>query len=465
MTTIAHQLLVAGVFGAGALSVVIPRVLLVGIAGAIQDGVGAMSGELERRWDDAVETAWTEFRQRLADHVAEMGADDSLVVEMPLEHEGGASPYCQVAGGEQMIRVEAVSNLYLAAECQLDVFQEGFLEHLGFRRPETDDWSEGETNFWRDLEPREADRAAVMVVRALREVYGVLHPVYLLAEGLEPAREGGKPLPPKPVRVEPDVHAVVRPSSVEEVRELIDLAVAGIYDEAPEWDDDGDLALPTESQLVWILVHKTVPRVLVSCVLAEDVTDTDAALTELNRLNRTEFGLTFFLVDGRISVTREVGLDVATPASFHLEVQRLLTQVDGWAQDLAERLTSTAKPPKRRDRRFESAYAVMAELERDQRGSVGPATMARVYGNDTGLLLKAIRITEQRRREMRGKVREARNLKRHSREKVLQARHDYLRDLASRMRAALRLIVDAPVRKVQLDQLALFDEDEAGTGR
>jgi hypothetical protein len=26
-------------------------------------------------------------------------------------------------------------------------------------------------------------------------------------------------------------------------------------------------------------------------------------------------------------------------------------------------------------------------------------------------------------------------------------------------------MVDAPVRKVQLDQLALFDEDEAGTNR
>ena len=48
---------------------------------------------------------------------------------------------------------------------------------------------------------------------------------------------------------------------------------------------------------------------------------------------------------------------------------------------------------------------------------------------------------------------------------MVQARHDYLRDLAARMRAGLRLMVDAPVRKVQLDQLALFDEDEAGTGR
>ena len=115
--------------------------------------------------------------------------------------------------------------------------------------------------------------------------------------------------------------------------------------------------------------------------------------------------------------------------------------------------------------RFETAYAVMAELEREERGSVGPATMVRIYGNDTGLLLKALRITEKRRREMRGKVREARQLQQRSKEKVLLARHDYLCDLAARMRAGLRLMVDAPVRKAQVDQLALFDEDEAGTNR
>lgn len=443
----------------------ISRVSDVGIAGAIRSGVEIMSEQLERRWDDAVETAWREFRQRLADHVADMGEDDSLVVEVPQQHEGGASPYCQVAGGDDVVRVEAVSNVYLADECLLDDDQETALEDMGFQQPNAWSWEDGDTNFWLDVDRREADRVAVMVVRALREVYGVLHPIYLDAEGLEPAREGGKALPPKPARAEPDVHEVVRPTSVEEVRAFIDVAVAGLYDEAPEWDDDGDLLLPTDEQQVWILVHKTIPRVLISCLLLEDVTDQEAALAEVNQLNRTEFGLTFFLVDGRISVTREVGLDVATPATFLMEVQRLLAQVDGWATDLEKKLSVVTQQPKQRDGRFEAAYAVMAELERDQRGSVGPATMARVYGNDTGLLLKAIRITEQRRREMRGKVREARNLEQHSRETVVQARHDYLRDLAARMRAALRLIVDAPVRKVQLDQLALFDEDEAGTGR
>ena len=424
-----------------------------------------MGGELERRWDDAVEAAWREFRQRLADHVAGMGEDDSIVVEVPQQQETGAAPYCQVAGGDAMVRVEAVSNVYLAAGSELDEEQERALEGIGFQRPEAEDWAEGETNFWLDLELREADRAAVMVVRALREVYSVLHPVYLDAEGLEP--EGAvRPLPPKPHRAEPDLDEVVRPSSVEEVRAVIDLAVAGTFDETPEWDDDGDLPLPTEDHLVWVSVNKNAPRVLLSCLLVDDVADRQAALAEVNRLNRTEFGLTFFLPDQRISVTRELGLEVAEPAAVRIEIVRMLSQVDGWARDLAERVRTAPEPAgERPGSRFETAYAVMAELERDDRGSVGPAAMVRIYGNDTGLLLKAIRITEKRRRETRTRMRDARAAGRRTQEKVARARHDYLRDLAARMRAGLRLMVDAPVRKVQLDQLALFDEDEAGTAR
>lgn len=426
-----------------------------------------MSEELERRWDDAVETAWREFRQRLADHVAAMDADDSIVVEMPQVGEEGASPYCQVAGGEEMLRVEAVSNVYLADECRLDVFQEGFLAHLGFHRPEAEDWSEGgETNFWLDLELREADRAAVTVVRALREVYGVIHPVYLAAGGLEP--EGAvRPLPPKPARHERDLEEAVRTSSVDDVRAVIDLAVADICDETPEWDDDGDLGLWTEEQVVWVSVNAHAPRVLLSCMLLDEVDDTESALVEINRLNRTEWGLTFTLHERRIGVTRELGLGVAVPLAVQGEIQRLLGQVDGWTRDLGDRLKSASEGTTKRrpNGRFATAYAVMAELEREQRGSVSPAAMVQIYGNDTGLLLKAIRITEQRRRELRTKAREARDQGQRAKEKVVRARHDYLRDLAARMRAGLRLMVDAPVRKVQVDQLALFDEDEAGTSR
>jgi hypothetical protein len=425
-----------------------------------------MSDELERRWDDAVETAWREFRQRLADHVAALAGGDSIVVEVVGQDVEGMPAYCQVAAGDEVLRVEAISNVYLADEGQLDDDQVTALGDMGFQQPEARSWEEGETNFWLDLEQREADRAAVMVVTALREVYGVLHPIYLDAGGLEPAREGGKPLPAKPRRVERDLDEVVQPTSVDEVRAVIDLAVADIYDEAPEWDDDGDLPLPTDDRLLWVSVNKHAPRVLLSCLLLDEVSDRHAALVEINRLNRAEWGLTFSIAEHRISVTRELGLGVVTPLVVQGEVQRLLGQVDGWARDLGERLRAASEPARERTGgRFAAAYAVMAELEREQRGSVGPSAMVRIYGNDTGLLLKAIRITEQRRRDVRTKAREARQQGQRSREKMYRARHDYLRDLASRMRAGLRLMVDAPVRKVQVDQLALFDEDEAGTAR
>jgi hypothetical protein len=391
-----------------------------------------MGEGLERRWDDAVETAWRGFRQRLADRLAEMGSGGLLIIDTRPGDE--SAPWCQVLCADGVVLVET------------------------FRGGTPEDSVE--------LRSGHVDEAAVLVVDALRHRYGVLHPVYLDAEGLE--TDGAvRPLPPRPPRPdEHDLDEVVRPSSADQVRGLVDLAIADVYDEAPEWDDDGDLPLPTDSRLVWVLVHQDAPRVLLSCLLVDDVADERAALAEVNRLNRSELGLTFSLTERRISVTRELGLGVAVPQAVRGEIMRLLSQVDGWARDLGERVRTAPEPAAARaGSRFETAYAVMAELEREERGSVGPAAMARVYGNDTGLLLKAIRITEKRRRDIRSKIREARQLEQRSKEKVLQARHDYLRDLAARMRAGLRLMVDAPVRKVQVDQLALFDEDEAGTNR
>ena len=397
-----------------------------GIAGAIQKWGRSMNDELERRWDDAVETAWREFRQRLADRLAVLEIDDSVVIDT--DPADAAAAWCEVTLTGGVLWVQVLTN--------------------------------GEFDLCVQLEPREVDRAAVMVVEALRETHGVLHPILLDAGGLEPRAVVAEP---EPV---PDTDRVVRPSSPDEVRALVDLAVADVFDEAPAWDGDGDLPLPTEDCLVWVLVHKEAPRVLLSCLLVDGVTNEAAALEEVNRLNRTEFGLTFALTEQRITVTRELGLGVAVPSAVQGEIQRLLSQVDEWARELAARVRTTPRREgERKGSRFGTAYAVMAELERERRGSVGPAAMVRIYGNDTGLLLKAIRITEQRRREMRSRVREARQLNQPSKAKVIQARHDYLRDLAARMRAGLRLMVDGPVRKPQVDQLALFDEDEAGTGR
>ena len=398
--------------------------------------------ELERRWDDAVETAWRGFRQRLADRLAEMVEDDVLIVALEREAEAGAAPYCQAAAGPDALRVEAVSNVYLSPELELDGLQEALLQDLGFAEPEAEDWQEGPTNYWIDLGQREADLVAVMVVRALREVYGVVHPIYLSADGLEPQAERQlKPIPPRP---RPDVP--VHPDGPDDIRRAIDLAVRNLLSEKPEWDDDGCLPLPTQRTWVWVIVSEASPRILLNAPLADDVVDDSRALVEVNLLNQREYGLTFSLRDGRITVTRELDVAVLIPAQVRLEIERLTSQVDGWANDLVTRVggrrmdeQAVAQPvgASRTDRptsgRFATAYAVMVELERGQRGSVDPAAMARIFENDTGLLLKAIRINEQRRREVRAKAREARERGRAHAERAARARHEYLRELTARM--------------------------------
>ncbi len=436
-----------------------------------------MSGVLERRWDDAVESAWREFRRRLADRLAGLAADESLIVQVSDEGEGVA-PYCQAVAVRGCLRVEASSNVFLAPSYELDVQEHEALVALGFTSPASDERHENAeepSNFWCDLEQREADRAAVMVVRALREVYAVLHPSYLEPEAGEAAADAGVvacAIPPRPRPQDP-----VMPEGPDEVRRAIDLAVRGLLDDRPEWDEDGDLVLPTARGTVWVTVALHAARILIHAPLVDEVVDESRALVEVNLLNQREFGLTFALSDGRIRVTRDLDVSVLIPAQLRIEIERFVTQVDGWATDLVTRVGGQCMDDQTTRRpagagadlptggRFATAFAVLVELEREQRGSVGPATMARIFENDTGLLLKAVRINEQRRREMRMKARTARDEGRSHAEQVARGRQEYLRELTGRMRAALRLVVDAPVRKVQLDQLSLFDEDECGTGR
>ncbi len=422
-----------------------------------------MSEELERRWDEDVQSAWRGFRERLADRLAELDDGESLVVELPAATEVGAAPYCQVRAERGWLRVEAVSNEYLDPQFMLTPHQMVVLEEIGFAAPRPAGVGRRETNFWIALGQRNSDQAAWMIVSALHETYGVMHPIYLKAGGLEP----------QPV----EVRAAVTPGgpaewdgvalqSPDDVRAAVTAALAGLGSECPEWDEDGDLPLPTEKCIVWVSLNNSAPRILIYCLLMDEVPAGRAGLAEVNRLNREHFGLTFVLNHTRIFVTREVGVAVVSLGQLGAELQRFLDGVDGWATELSDRLGPDQEQPRdKRRSRFDTAYAVMVELEREQRGSVGPDTMASIFDRDTAMLLRAVRLTEQRRRDQRRRVRKAREQGRGTAERAAQARQDYMRDLVSRMRAALRLIVDAPVRKVQIDQLALFDEDECGTAR
>jgi hypothetical protein len=307
----------------------------------------------------------------------------------------GASPYCQVVVDGDWMRVEAVSNEILEAQHLLDEEQEEVLIGLGFGAPE-----EGRSpNFWVDIEQREADRAAWMMVRALHEVFGVAHPVYLEAEGLEPAAESIAPPALEAAGVDESVR---EPQGSDELRQWLFELVADVTGGA-EIDDDGDVPFVTEKTVFYITVSQGAARILIHATLLTDVVDEERALVEVNLLNRAEFGVTFVLVDGSVSVRRELPMGAFVPADARMEIHRLQTDADRWITELQDRcggrtlVESETRPPRDRrtvpaepdDERFAKALKVLRELESEERGSVDVATFGRIFHSDRDLLLQA----------------------------------------------------------------------------
>lgn len=434
-----------------------------------------MTDELERRWDDAMEEAWTGFRRRLADRLA--GLDDrdggTLIVQLSEEDDqDGASPYCQALADGEWLRVETVSNEFLDAQHRLGDGQEQALVALGFGEPE-----DGESpNFWVDVEQREADRAAWMIVQALREVFGVLHPVYLEADGVESTPGASTPAPVAPGP--PGDEGVREPQGSDELREWLVALVSDLTHTEIELDDDGDVPFMTDRAVFYVTVSSRAPRILIHSTLLLDVVDEERALVEVNLLNRAEFGVTFVLNDGQVSVRRELPMGAFVPGDVRTEIQRLITDSDRWITELQDRCggrpiseSEVSQPRDRRrrtapteptDERFEQAMKVLRELEGEERGSVDVPTIARIFHGDRDLLLKASRWAMSSSVRWSERRRKAEQEGRASYAKGCRAQQRYHHQLRGRIRAALRSVVQAPAAKPERQaQLTLFAEDEA----
>lgn len=444
-----------------------------------QGGV-EMTDELERRWDDAMEGAWTGFRTRLADRLAALEEGSSLCVEVPDDEELlGAAPYCQVRLDAGWLRVEAVSNEFLDERYALDEEQQAALVALGLEEPDKQS-----PNYWVDLEQRQADRAAFVMVEALRHVYGVVHPVYLEAEGLESGVSRLASLAPQP----PTTPALgigeetQFPGSGEELMAALQAVAGEVLGHEAVLDEDGDLPMATEQTVFYVTVSPHAPRVLIHGTLVVEVVHEQRALVEVNLLNRSEFGLTFVLADGSVTVRRELPMTAFVPNDVRMELTRLCADADRWVSDLIDRVGGRGmfdgdvrQPRDRRrtpsaedtdqlgDERFEQALKVLQELEGEERGSVDAATIARIFHGDRDLLLEASQWALSRGSRWGERRRKAETEDKTSFAKGCRAQQRYYHQLRARIRKALRSVVQAPVKRELPAQLSLFAEDEAGS--
>ncbi len=294
---------------------------------------------------DAVnDRAWSGFRARLADRLAAMEDDEVLVVDTDPGDEttGGAAPYVQFcAWGEAWTRGEVVSNEYLAPAHRLDDTAVDVVLGIGWGAPtrtRDDEPDSGSENFFLDLRRNEADRLAVMAVRVLREVFGVVHPAFLGADGLEddpmqvlPVAEGGT----TPSVDEP---LATMPTGQEELQRLVDSALTSYLGHAPRKDDDGDIPVVTDVTVVYVRVLAEAPIVHLFCRVVREIVDVEAARFETGVLNRDGRFVKFSVVDD--SVMAEIDLPALPFAPEHLRALLgvLCARVDTVVDDLVERV-------------------------------------------------------------------------------------------------------------------------------
>lgn len=363
--------------------------------------------------DRSTARAWSKFQARLADHVADMQDDDILLVEAESaadeDEADGSAPYVQFcAWGEEFVRCEVSSNDYLATEHLLDPAAVETLTALGWSAPtcgrDDDDPGEESANFYLDVDRSHVDRLAVMTVKALRDVFGVAHPVFLSAGNLtdddEPAPDLGVPASQAISEPDPDELIAVSPRDREHLRALVDDALTPFFGHVPEHDDDGDIPVVSGSGLVFVRVLEGVPAIQMFAAPVVGVSDLERAAFEVAVLNRDIRFIKFLVVEDRVMAYLYIPAWPFAPQHLRTMLALMSETVDEVDDDLVVRVggrrafEAASRPEEEPGDEDEStlhpAMMTLLQLDAESPGSVDPELAASICANDRDLILELI---------------------------------------------------------------------------
>ena len=321
--------------------------------------------------------------------------DDILLVEVETgtdaDELAGCAPYLQFAAwGGDLVRAEVSSNYYLDERYELTDPDQELLVERGWLAPTCgpeDEADSGSANFHTDLERNHADLVATMAVQALRDAFGCAHPIFLDADGLEIDPEFSSPViaPGSTADAvdedEDDDEPLVQfPSNPLELREMVDRAVAQMFDEPLYHDDDGDIGIRSGSTPLWVRVIADAPAVDVFSHVVTDFEDAERADQEVAILNRSHPFAKFYVRDDVIVMRYRQFAIPFVPQQLRSVLAQLLSDIDDLARDLAARVGGR--------RFFEPEPEAEAEDEVDSdedsqdpaTGSWRPPTLQRWWG-------------------------------------------------------------------------------------
>jgi Putative bacterial sensory transduction regulator len=298
--------------------------------------------------DRSTAQAWAEFQSRLSEVISMI--DDSADLTIGTESEShGPPPFVRLSSPRRdVIRCEAASNAVLGDDFQLSAELLTEMERLGWQPPTVDgehssaaEVAQPTANFWIELPQVESDRISELTVSALRDVYGVQHPIFLapdqLAEVLQPTPppiEGGAS-----IRVlEPADLLPTMPRDQQHLNDLVDAELAEMYGHQPIRDAEGDVAIRVGSTMLFLRTSQDGQEVVIFAAVVHDVAGRSRAAEVLNDLNVEARWVKFQLIRDRVFVTISVLSRPFVPDHLHQAVRILSEVADGIDDELAAKL-------------------------------------------------------------------------------------------------------------------------------
>lgn len=285
--------------------------------------------------DRSMAEAWDEFTASLSDVIASMDESGDLRIDAAESARPGIPFVTFHYIGDGKVRAEAASNAELADSLQLVEADLSRMEQAGWQAPSTD---QPNARFWAEASQDDSDQLASQAVIALRDVYGVQHPVFLAPDQL------AEILTQPPVAEQPvsefaaeDVVATV-PVRAEHLAAMVEQELTDLLGYVPLRDKEGDWAIRVGSTMVFVRITPDQREVLVFSVVVHDVEGRSRAMECLNDLNAAARYVRFELIRDRVFVQMSVLAHPFVPAHLHQAVKAVSDVADGVDEELARRL-------------------------------------------------------------------------------------------------------------------------------
>ncbi|GAB3757052.1 T3SS (YopN, CesT) and YbjN peptide-binding chaperone 1 [Microlunatus parietis] len=289
--------------------------------------------------DRSTAQAWAEFTDRLSEVISMIDESGDLRIGTVADA-GGPPPFVSFvsaadADRPREIRAEAASNANLGETFQLSPDQLAAMEKLGWSAPSAEPG--GSANFWADRPQDESEEISRLAVGALRDVYGVQHPVFLAPNQLAEVLTS-RPAAEVDVADLPESVVALLPGSREHLDELIDAELTDLLGHPPIRDAEGDVAIRVGSTMVFLRTATDGREIIVFASVVHDVDGRSRASEVLNDLNSEARWVKFQLIRDRVFVSLSIPARPFVPSHLRQAVRIMSDVADGIDDELASRL-------------------------------------------------------------------------------------------------------------------------------